>query len=76
MNYIEFDYETLDGQILTIYGETDNNRVFFKAYDENNKQVKRTILKPFDIENIEDLIYNMSEPEIEYESDFYDRYDE
>lgn len=64
-NFVEFDYETFDGKVLLIQGELDGIYVSFKAF-ENDKQIKRSQLKPFDVNNIEELIVLMAEPETDY----------
>lgn len=76
MNFVEFDYETVDGQIVLIEGKTDFKTVEFKVFDFDYYPIKKSKLAKHDINNISDLILDTAEPEICYESDFYDRYDD
>ena len=73
---IEFDYESLEGDIITVFGSTDGTKTDFKAIDVlTQKRISKSKLTSLDINNINDLIKEMSEPEITHESDYYSRYD-
>lgn len=72
MKFIEFDYETVDNRILNIKGEMEGNQIYFKAFD-NEKRVSKGSLTNLDFHNIESIISNISEEEIDYESDYYER---
>lgn len=71
--FIEFDYETVDGQTLDIKGEIVKNNIKFYAYNEDGDLISKRYLNSFDIRNIIELIEENAEEEIEYESDFYER---
>lgn len=73
--FIEFDYETIDGQILDIKGEVIKDDVKFQAFDKKGNVINKKTLSTLDLDNIYDLIHAHAEDEIEFESDFYDRYD-
>lgn len=72
MEYIEFQYDTVDGRILEIEGQIDGHNISFKAF-EGTAKISKGLLKEMDILNIEDFIRHHSEPEIHYESDLYER---
>lgn len=74
--YIEFDFETVEGRVVIIKGEKNGSRVSFKLSDTDGQPLKKNILTGLDVQNIEDLIVEYSEPETEYVSDFYNRYDD
>jgi hypothetical protein len=76
MNFIEFDYETVDGQIVLIEGKTDFKTAEFKVFDKDYNPIKKSKLTQHDLNVIQDLIFENTEPEINYESDFYNRYDD
>jgi len=70
--FLEFDYDSIDGRIFTIESETDGHNIYFKCYEGSNK-ISKGLLSKIDIDNIEDFIRQHSEPEIEFESDFFER---
>lgn len=77
MKTIEFSYETNDGRELNVIGETDGREIYFKLYDEITEvKVSRGSLEQIDVRNIEEFIADHAEELSEYESDFYDRYDD
>lgn len=63
--FIEFDYETLKGQTLTISGKTDGTNVRFIAY-LNNQVAMKSILTTIDIRNIEEFIVENAEIELDF----------
>lgn len=73
MEFVEFDYITENQDALVIYGEKDGFNIKFKAVDQYGSVVPKSKLSIFDIESINDLIYENAIEEINFESDFYDR---
>ncbi len=63
--FIEFDYETLKGEILTISGKTDGTNVKFIAY-LNGDITSRSFLTTIDIRNIEEFIVENAEVELDF----------
>jgi hypothetical protein len=63
--YIEFDYETLKGQTLTISGKTDGTNVKFIAY-LNGDITSRSFLTTIDVRNIEEFIVENAQIELNY----------
>jgi len=74
--YIEFTYETIKGETLEIQGKTDGSKVKFIAYNIDHFPIPKSTLTTIDVRNIEEFILDNSEEEINYESDYYNRYDD
>lgn len=72
METIQFDYDTIDGRNLEILAESDGTNIYFKIFD-GEKRISKATLTQMDVNNIETFVRENSEPEIEYESDFYER---
>lgn len=70
--FLEFDYDAVDGRILTIESEYNGHEIYFKCYEGTNK-ISKGLLSQTDVENIEDFIRQHSEPEIYNEGEFYER---
>lgn len=71
--FIEFEYETNNGKLVNVLGKTDFETVKFEITDTDGNPLRKNILNTIDFKNIQDFILENSEPEIEIESDFYDR---
>lgn len=66
--YVEFEYETIKGEVLQIQGKTDGDKVKFIAYNVDHFPVHKSKLTTIDIRNIEESILEYAEDEL----DFYD----
>jgi hypothetical protein len=64
--YIEFGYETVNGQTLHIEGRTNGDEVKFIAYNVDHFPVAKSTLTTLDVRNIEEYILDNREPELEY----------
>lgn len=64
--YIEFGYESVNGENLHIEGRTDGNSVKFIAYNIDHRPISKSTLTTLDVRNIEEYILDNSEPELEY----------
>jgi hypothetical protein len=71
--FIEFDFVAENQDSLVIYGEKNGFNVKFKAVDQYGRVVPKSRLTNFDVEAINDLIYENTVEEINFESDFFDR---
>lgn len=72
MKHVVFDYETNDGRILEIEGNTDGRSVYFKARDLEGNQVRKNTLTTVDFRNIEELIEDTADEIFELnDTDYY-----
>ena len=60
MEFIEFDFDSFEGKTLTIHGQSDNGKVYFKAFC-GPKRISKGMLTSIDILNIEEFIRENAE---------------
>lgn len=60
MDFIEFDFDTIEGETLTIHGQNDNGKVYFKAFS-GPKRIAKSSLSTLDLAHIEEFIRENAE---------------
>lgn len=54
--YVEFSYETLNGDEIEVHGSLNGQKVKFVTYTSQNKPFAKSKLSMFDVRNIEEFI--------------------
>lgn len=72
VGYLDFDYDTIEGETLNIKAQVDGPQLYFKAF-KGTKRITKGSLTTLDLKNIEEFIKENVQDEIEFESDLYER---
>jgi len=66
MKFIEFDYDTVNGDTLLVEGKIEGSTVKFIAYNQDHFPVPNSQLTKLDVRNIEEFITENSEEELDF----------